>query len=736
MSKDLNLEIKENFLDYSHEVNAARAFPNVIDGLKPGQRAILWEMFFKGFTSNKPHVKCAKIVGSVISDLHPHGDQAVYETLARMSQGWINNLPEVDWHGANGSVQISAEAASSRYTESRLSKSTEDGMFSNIKKNVVPLKWNFSEDIEWGEYLPAIYPRLLVNGSQGIGSTIANHWTLFNLGEACAVIEKYLTTGELDYSTFYPDYPSGGIIINQKDLSKIHATGKGKVILRGTTEIKDDIIYITELPYQTYVEPLIEDIKKLVIAEEIPDIINILNKSDKKHLLIEIECERGKAQKVLNQLFAKTDLQKSFSPNQWGIVKKVPQLLTLKEYLDCFIEYNLGYIKKENEFDYNKAKERQEIVEGLLKALENIDNIITLIKKSNSSKDAIKGLMETYEFTEKQATAIVNMKLGKLAQLEKVELNKEAEELNDTITNCLSIINDREKQKAIYLEKLKSFCKKYATPRKTKVIQLAGGNDPTPAEPCFIVARESGNVSYDAEMDIKTQRRNGKGAKVENDKVIYAAKGNTKQVIYGFTANGKVFNKPQPVDNRFVSFVPDSDDKYLYFLTKQGIIKKALFEDYRKLSKNDSIAIKLKENDEVVRVISTNKESIAIFTHDGYLLKTDNIPTSSRTAMGVKGIKLGEGDYPIAISAANEVLIGMEDGKGKTLNIEKNCCQSRGGKGIKYSSSTVGSVVDMCGEKAIIYGSERQICIDIQNLSAKTALIKDSDIKMITMLGE
>ena len=422
MSKTLNIniELSQNFIDFSHEANCQRAFADARDGLKPGQRACLWEMFVKGYSSSKPHVKSAKIGGGTVASWWPHGTTAIYDTFARMSQSWINNIPEVDWHGANGSIQISGEPAADRYTEARLAKSTEEGLLQNIKKHNVDMKLNFSEDDEWPEVFPALYPRLMVNGCQGIGSTIANVWLPHSLDELAVSIEEYLATGTIDYSKLAPSFPTGGIIINQKDLSAIYKTGKGKVVLRGKTEVKGNKILITEVPYQVYVEPFIEQVKTLVDKEEIKGIVNILNKSSRKELLIEIECD-GNIATVLNQLYAKTDLQKSYNANQYALVGKTPKFLTYKEYLDIYLQHNYDCIKKEFQHDLEKSKKRLEIVEGLIRALEDIDNIIALIKASASSADAIKNLIAKYSFSEVQAKAIVDMKLGRLAHLEKVD---------------------------------------------------------------------------------------------------------------------------------------------------------------------------------------------------------------------------------------------------------------------------------------------------------------------------
>ena len=279
MSIDICRELSQNFIDFAYEANSQRAFPDARDGLKPGQRACLWEMFVKGYASNKPHVKSAKISGGVVATWWPHGDVAIYDTFTRMSQPWINNIPEVDWHGNNGNIISGPEGAAQRYTEARLSKPIEEGMFHAVKKNTVPMIQNFSEDDEWPEVLPALMPRLLVNGSQGIGVAVAQVWCPYNLREVVDVIDDYISTGTLNSDTLYPDFPSGGVIINQKDLSAIHKTGKGKIVLRGKADITGNTIKITALPYQTYVEPFIDNIKTLVEKEELTGIKDVYNKN-------------------------------------------------------------------------------------------------------------------------------------------------------------------------------------------------------------------------------------------------------------------------------------------------------------------------------------------------------------------------------------------------------------------------------------------------------------------------
>ena len=441
-SIDICQELHQNFIDFAYEANSQRAFPDVRDGLKPGQRACLWEFYDKGYTSNKPHVKSAKVSGGVIATWWPHGDVAVYETFARMSQPWINNIPEVDWHGANGNVVIGSAPASSRYTEARLAKPIEEGMFSGIKKDNVPMILNFSEDEEWPEVLPALFPRLFVNGSMGIGVTIAQSWVPNSLNEFATELKRYIDSGEIDYAALAPDFPSGGIIINKDELPEIYKTGRGRVVLRAKTDIKGKVISITEFPYQVYIEPFINSVKELIEKEEINGIKDIVNKSDKKRVLVEIECQDN-PQYVLNKLFSATDLQKTISANQYALLGKTPRLFNLKEYMDAYYEHNLTCIVNETKFDLEKDKARLEIVNGLLIALEDIDNVIELIKKSKDTVNAVENLQNKYKLTNNQAKAIVDMKLGKLANLEQIALKNEAQELDDNIKKYLEFINSK-----------------------------------------------------------------------------------------------------------------------------------------------------------------------------------------------------------------------------------------------------------------------------------------------------
>ena len=776
---NINLEISQNFIDFSHEANCQRAFADARDGLKPGQRACLWEMFVKGYSSSKPHVKSAKISGGTIASWWPHGNTAIYDTFARMSQSWVNNIPEVDWHGANGSIQISGEPAADRYTEARLAKSTEEGLLSNIKKHNVDMKLNFSEDEEWPEVFPALYPRLLVNGCQGIGSTIANVWLPHSLDELAEVIKEYLSSGTIDYNKLAPSFPTGGVIINKKDLRAIYETGKGKAILRGKVEIDGNKILVTEMPYQVYVEPFIEAVKTLITKEEITGISNILNKSNKKQLLIEIECD-GNVATVLNQLFAKTDLQKSYSANQFALVGKTPRLLTFKEYIDIYLNHNYECIKKEYSFDLEKSKKRLEIVEGLVKALEDIDNIIALIKSSESSSAAATNLKLKYDFTEAQAKAIVDMKLGRLARLEKVELNKEKEELISTIETCEEIIRSIVKQQEIYLERFNNFVKKFPNPRRTELTQTADTTKEekeiefVEPEKCVVVMTEGETIKRIPQSSFRTQKRNTKGVKTQEDITSCVIRTNTVDSLMIITNQGNMYrllvdnipvgtnvSKGTPITGLIemeenekptviYSIYRDTDAKYILFVTKNGLVKKTSLDEYTKTKKKSGIlAINIKDNDELASVFLVKDEDIVLITEFGNAIRFNSmeVGATSRATSGVKGITLKEND---AISVAlpvhdtnDQLAIFINTGIGKKIKLSELPNQKRAGKGLAVYKigdrewvSAAALVADE--DNVLIVGNLTSVCIsaaDIPSLSRASTgnqMIKGNQIKSVS----
>ena len=767
-------ELHQNAIDFAYEANSQRAFADARDGLKPGQRACLWEMYIKGYSSSKPHVKSAKIDGGVAATWWPHGTTAIYETFARMSQSWINNIPEVDWHGANGNQIIGSSPAADRYTEARLSTAAEEGMLYGLKKNNVPMILNFSEDEEWPEVLPAIFPRLLINGCQGIGYTVANVWLPHCLKEIVDVINNYIQSGEINYENIYPDFPSGGVIINKNDLANIYKTGKGTVILRGRAEIDNNSIFITELPYQTYVEPLLDEIKELILKEEITGIKDIYNKSDKKRLLVEIECD-GNPRVVLNQLYKLTSLQKSFSANQYALVSKTPKLLNLKQYLDIYINHNLECIQKEYEFDLKKAQARQEIVEGLVKALEDIDNIIELIKKSDNSINAKNTLIEKYQFTENQAKAILDMKLSRLAKLEKVELNEELKGLTSNIESYFQIIQNVNKRKEIFLDRLLTFANKHGSNRKTALTQIEKKPEEkeiefVEPEKCAVVLTESGLIKRIPSSSFRTQHRNGKGIKTQDDITSMIIRTNTIDSLMIFSDKGKMYrllvndipvgtnvSKGQSVksliemevnENTSViySIYRDTDAKYVLFTTKNGVVKKTSIDEYVNTKKKSGIsAITLREDDELVSVNLIKDEDLILITEKGMAIKfsSTEIGASSRTTIGVKGITLNKEDYVVsALPIRNEtdsLAIFSKNGLGKKIKLNELPLQKKAGKGlICYKNEVCAAALVSDEDNILICGDKNSLCIsaseipELSRSSLGNQIIKDSNIVSVS----
>lgn len=754
---DVCSELHQNFIDFAYEANSQRAFADARDGLKPGQRACLWEMYSKGYSSNKPHVKSAKISGGVIANWWPHGDVAIYETFARMSQSWINHIPEVNWHGANGNIVIGNEPASARYTEARLDKAAEEGLFQGLKKKNVPMILNFSEDEEWPEVLPAIMPRLLINGCQGIGVTISNTWLPMNLVEITESIKEYVKTNKINVEKGLIDFPSGGIIINKDELQIIHKTGKGKAIVRAKAEIKNKSILITELPYQVYVEPLIEDIKKIIENGELDDIKELYNKTDKKRLLIEIECKNN-PEAVLKKLYSLTDLQKSFSANQYALVGKTPKLLTLKEYYDIYLDHNKKCIRKEYEFDLNKAQIRLNIVKGLLIALEDIDNVIQLIKKSSSSNEAKENLRKKYNLNEEQAKAIVDMKLGKIANLEKIELENENKELVETIKNINEILSQEEKILEILLERLDNFTKKYGYKRKSELTNITITKEDKEIETVIpddvvVIVSKNGNIKRIDKSQFRVQKKGGKGVKTtEDDAILSTISTNTIDTLLLFTNKGLMYRllvDKIPVGSNIsngtnisslINLQPNekviaitnldrkNQKKYVVFITKNGLLKKTSIDEYINSKRTTGIvAIKLKDGDSIANIELMDEEEMIIISKQGMSIHIDTSKVNAigRATTGVIAMKLKDGDEVITglpiINKNSYLAVFAKNGYGKMSNIEEYPLQNVRGVGVNTCKITIGtgeligaSIIEK--EDTILLIGKTAICISAKDI--------------------
>lgn len=695
MSKiDIIQEVQQNFIDSSFDVNCHRAFPNVKDGLKDGQRCILWEMYTKKYTSNKPHVKSAKIDGGVAALWWPHGTTAIYETFARMSQPFTNNVPEIDFHGANGNIILGGDAiAADRYTEARLSSLTEDYMLKGVDKNTVPMTLNFSEDEYMPKVLPSVFPRLLVNGAQGIGVSVANTWLPHSLSETCNLVINYLKTNELNTLEYYPDFPTGGTIINKDELSIINKTGKGKVILQANYKIENKEIIFYEMPYQVYIEPVIEKIKEQIEKEELVGIKEVFNKSDKKNIALVIECKNGyKPEKVIEQLFQQTPLRSQYNANQNGIISKTPVLLNLQQTIDVYVKHNLECIKKEHQYDLDEANARIEILNGLSKALIHIDEIILIIKESENSQDAKEKLSFAFGFTENQTKAILEMRLSKLTKLDGVSINKELDEKKKLAEFCNQVVDSQEEQKKILLNRLEELVKKYGTPRRTKVIQkdIVKVSKATQKKEEVIesVVVTYNSLGYLQRIPISMYKNgNLQSFKLTTADfvILFSNLGKFYRISVkdikscGVKDKGTAIGSIIKLDNNekiigVFSSIIDEKHPYILFAMKNGYVKKTEKFEYIGTTRNlnGMVATKLKDT-EVISVQETNGNDIILETSNNYTIRfsAEEVRESGKASLGVKGITLQNDDEVVKCRVIN---------KGQNPDIIK---QKRGGKGKK-----------------------------------------------------
>lgn len=694
---DIISEVQQNFIDSSYDTNTNRAFPDIRDGLKPGQRACLWEMYTKKYISKKPHVKSAKISGGVAALWWPHGTTAIYETFARMSQPFTNNIPEVDFHGSNGNVILGGDAiAADRYTEARLAPIVEQGMLGNIQKSVVPMQSNFSEDDKWPTVLPAIFPRLLVNGAQGIGVSLSNVWLPHSFSESAELLLRYIETGELDEDNFYPDFPTGGTIINKDELATINKTGRGKVIIESKYRINGQEIDFYELPYQVFIEPVIDEIKKVIAEEKVTGIADVYNKSDKKRISLVVSCISGiEPLKVVAQLFAATNLRKQFNANQNGIISKTPIMITLKKYADTYIEHNTGCIKREYEYDLAAARKRIHILEGLSIALENIDNILTIIKQSENKAVAAVNLCEKYHLSKEQADAILAMTLSRLTHMDQIAINKELQEKKELALVCQEVIESYKKQTEILAERLRDLVKKFGDKRRTAVIQKDIPKTSTARKAKELIIEDVIVVrtmqGYIKSIPVKAYRE----AKINIEKV----KARTDDIILLFSSLGKMYRlkvseiKQCAATDKGTALGAilslESNEKILYMtnmnidqkhpyitgVTQKGLVKKSdktIFIGSTQ-NKRGMKCAGLNEGDSFIWFGETNGDYMTLITSDqmGIQFKLDEINPVGKTAKGVKGITLNEGATIIQINVGT---------MSKTLPV-----QHRAGKGSRLS---------------------------------------------------
>ena len=774
MKNDLVNELGLNFIEYAVAVNSDRAIPDAKSGLKPVAKRILYGAYDCGFSSSKPHVKCANIVGNVMAEWHPHGDSSIYGALVRLSQPWVMRYPLIDFHGSNGNIDGDGPAAY-RYTEARLSKFTEEGLLAGIKKKNVDFIPNYSETKDEPVTLPAIFPNLLCNPNAGIGVAMACSWACHNLNEVADAIYAYMDGEEPMLPG--PDFPTGGLIINKNDIPNIMRTGHGSVKIRGKYNIEGNNIVFYEIPYGVGTEALMNQIGEAADSEKIKGIVDIRNESNKKGYRLVIECDKkASALTIVNKLFAETNLQTSFSYNQVALIDKTPTELNLKDCIKIYIEHNLECIKKEAQFDLEKANKRYEVVEGLLRALEDIDNIIALIKSSDNSKHAEQNLIEKYNFTENQAKAICAMKLGSLAKLEAVELNTEKADLAKIISDKNILINEETARLSELRTRLMAFVAKYGDPRRTELAQIEVPKEEkeieyVEPEKCVVVMTESGLIKRVPTASFRTQNRNTKGVKTQDDITNAVIRTNTIDNLMIFTNKGKMYrllvdnipvgtNKSQGVPiNSLVSMegdevattmyslYRDTDAKYVLFITETGLVKKTALEEFTKTKKKTGIAaIKIKEGDKLASVSLIKDEDIILLTKNGQGIrfKSSEINPSGRVAMGVKGITLKPEDKVVAGLVVrhdtDDLAIFAENGLAKKIKLTELVSQKRAGKGvIVYKNNNIASATLITsGDRILVCGTKTSLCVaadDIPEMgrtSIGNQIIKGSQVLSVS----
>ena len=693
---DMTEELGRNFLVYAIDTDQNKAFPSVADGMLPGARAAIWEMYTQKYTSNKPHVKSAKVASGVIGKWWPHNADATYGTLVRMAQPFIENNLEIDFQGAVGNVIGGQQSyGSSRYTEMRLSKLAEEGLLYGVDKNNCDMIMNYTQDAQWPKVLPAVFPRLLVNGSVGLGVGLSQNWTLHNFKETAELISKYINTGEIDLDNYYPDYPTGGTIVNKDDLANINKTGRGKIIIEANYKIcsKENKIIFTEFPYQVYIEDLISKIKVAVNNEKIISIDDVYNSSDKNAVSITVVYDKNySAEYCINELFTNTPLRSQYNIIQNGIVNQVPELLNLQQTIDVYIKHNLECIEREHQYDLDEANARIEILNGLSKALIHIDEIILIIKESENSQDAKEKLSSAFGFTENQTKAILEMRLSKLTKLDGVSINKELDEKKKLAEFCNQVINSQEEQKKILLNRLEELVKKYGTPRRTKVIQKdivkvskATQKKEEVIESVVITYNPLGYLQRIPVSMYKNGNLQSFKLTTADFIILFSNLGKFYRISAkdikscGVKDKGTAIGSIIKLDNGekiigVFSSVIDEKHPYILFAMKNGYVKKTEKFEYIGTTRNlnGMVATKLKDT-QVVSVQETNGNDIILETNNNYTIRfsAEEVRESGKASLGVKGITLQNDDEVVKCRVIN---------KAQNSNIVK---QKRGGKGKK-----------------------------------------------------
>ena len=779
-------EVEQSFLDYSLSVITDRAIPSAEDGLKPVVRRILWDMWDKGYKNDKKFVKCAQPVGDTMGRFHPHGDSSIYGALVGISQPWNMRYPLITFHGNNGS-RDGDEPAAYRYTECKLSKVGEE-ILRDIKKNTVDWNSAYTEEEEEPVYLPGVIPNLLVNGTTGIAVAMACSFAPHNLNEIMDACIKVLNEPDVKVKDLLnivngPDFPTGGLLINKDELATAYTTGKGRARVRAEYKIetkngKDSIVY-TSIPYKVSKESLIEDIDKLCEEKKIEGIVSIRDESGNGEVRFVVELAKGvSSAPIIAKLFKFTRLEDTYSFNQVALVNKEPRLLNLKQLIEVYLEHQKDVLKRATQFDLEKVKARIHILEGLILALENIDNVIALIKQSNSPSEAVSKLMTTYHLSEVQGKAIVDMKLSRLTKLEKIELETEKQEKIKEAERLESILKNPIPELERIFNEIKT---KYGDSRRTTITQIAEETKEekeiafVEPEKCVVVLTEGGCIKRIPTTSYRTQKRNGKGIKTQDDITNMILRTNTIDSLMIFTDRGKMYRllvNDIPVGTNvsvgqsikslvamdtdenpavIYSIYRDTDAKYVFFTTKNGLVKKTTLEEYIKTKKKTGIAaISIKEGDELVSVCLVKDEPMILLTKNGYGIKFSSmeIGATSRATSGVKGITINPDDEVIAALPlrhdTDAIAIISETGLGKKFSSSELPLQKRAGKGLicyKPTNST-GFVADGAlisdEDNILIIGDKSSICVsateipELSRASIGNQIIKNNKVKSIS----
>ncbi|HEM5984230.1 TPA: DNA gyrase subunit A [Streptococcus suis] len=728
---NLTNEMKSSFIDYAMSVIVSRALPDVRDGLKPVHRRILYGMNELGITPDKPHKKSARITGDVMGKYHPHGDSAIYEAMVRMAQWWSYRHMLVDGHGNFGSMDGDG-AAAQRYTEARMSKIALE-MLRDINKNTVNFADNYDASEREPEVLPARFPNLLVNGTTGIAVGMATNIPPHNLGETIEAVKLVMdnpevTTREIMEVLPGPDFPTGALVMGKSGIHRAYETGKGSITLRSRTEIEEygngrERIVVTEFPYMVNKSKVQEHIVKLVQEKRIDGITAVRDESNREGVRFVIEVRRdASANVILNNLFKQTQLQTNFSFNMLAIKNGVPKILSVRQILESYIEHQKEVVTRRTQFDKEKAEARAHILEGLLIALDHIDEVIRTIRNSETDAIAQAELMEKFDLSERQSQAILDMRLRRLTGLERDKIQSEYDELIALIADLADILAKPERVVTIIKEELDEVKRKYADPRRTELmvgeVLSLEDEDLIEETDVLITLSNQGYIKRLAQDEFQAQKRGGRGVQgtgvKDDDFVRELVSTSTHDRLLFFTNKGRVYRlkgyeipeygrtaKGLPVVNllkleenesiqTIINVTKDQEaDSYLFFATRQGVVKRTSVSEFANIRQSGLKALNLKEDDELINVFLTNGQADVIMgTKFGYSVRfaEEDVRNMSRIATGVRGIKLREGDQLVGatmVSDDQEVLVLTEKGFGKRTPASEYPTKGRGGKGIK-----------------------------------------------------